>query len=392
MEVLLVSNGHAEDLTAATIGAGLRKAIPDINLRALPLVGLGKAYDNAGIENLGLKKVMPSGGFAKEGFFYLLKDLWAGLFGSLLKQINILRNEGKKTNLIVGMGDIFLAALCGFFTRKPLIYIDGPNSVRIRKYYSIEKWILKKFCQKVVVQDEETAEFLRKSGIPGVYFGSWVMDYVNVTGEDFGIDRNKITIGMLPGTRGEAYDNLLLILDVFESMDRQAKKSEELIGLVAFVLDRSELKKRLESTPWKYGESDAKEKEKGITAKIIAPTGTTILIAEGKFGDVCKASKLILGMAGIANEQAVGLGTPVVAFPGCGPQTTQRRWREIHNITGDSMAILTGTADEIAQKTWDILRDPERLKNMSQIGIESKREQGGIPRIADLIVKALSEK
>jgi uncharacterized protein (TIGR03492 family) len=378
----LVSNGHAEDLTAAAIGAGLQKSIPEINIRALPLVGLGKAYDKAGIENLGLKKVMPSGGFAKEGIRYLFRDLWAGLFASLLKQIRILKREGKKAGLIVGMGDIFLAALCGFFGRKPLIYIDGPNSVKIRKYYPIEKWILKKFCKKVIVQDGETSESLRMSGIPGSYLGTWVMDYVSVTGEDFGIDKNKITIGILPGTREEAYHNLLLILEVIEALAKKAKESEKIIGLVAFALDRAKLAEKLKSTNWKYQETDA----------LISPSGTTVLLAEGKFGDVCKASKLIIGMAGIANEQAVGLGTPVVAFPGRGPQTTLRRWREIHNITGDSMAILSGTVNEIAQKTWDILRNPERLKKMSQIGIESKREQGGIPRIADLIVKTLSEK
>ena len=389
--ILLVSNGHAEDLTAAAIGANIRKALPDIEMRALPMVGLGKAYHQKGIENLGLKKVLPSGGFAKEGLRYFFKDLGSGLLGSLFRQIMILRNESKRTQLVVCMGDVFLAALCGIFVGKPIIYIDGPNSIRIREYYPIEKWILKKFCKKVFVQDEATAEFLRRSDIPGLYAGTWVMDYVNLTGEDFGIDKHKIPIGILPGTREEAYHNLLLILKVIDSMAKTAQENEKPIGLVAFALDRARLKQKLSSTQWNYQETDPKEKGKGITAKIVAPSNTTVLIAEGKFGDVCKSSKLIIGMAGIANEQAVGLGTPVVAFPGRGPQTTLRRWKEIHHITGDSMAILSGKAEEIARKTWEILRDPVRLKEMSRTGLESKKDQGGIRRISDLIIKTLQK-
>ena len=379
--LLLVSNGHAEDLTAASIGEEIKKISPSISLKAFPLVGLGKAYDTKGIENLGLRKVFPSGGFAKEGPRYLVKDVKAGLFGSLMRQIKILKSEGKRADLIVAVGDIFLAALCGFFTRKPLIYIDGPNSVRIRKYYPIERWVLKKFCRKVIVQDKETAEYLKSENIPGEYLGTWVMDYVPLTGEDFGIESQHTIIGILPGTREEAYDNLQLILSVVEAM---AKQQKEIVGLVAFALDREKLKSALS---WKYDEYNALEK--GITAKVTSPSGTTFYLAEGRFGDVCKASKLIIGLAGIANEQAVGFGTPVVAFPGKGPQTTLRRWKEIHHITGDSMAVLAGSTDEIAAKALEILNDPARLKSMRQIGLDSKKDRGAIPRIARFIIEYL---
>jgi len=379
--LLLVSNGHAEDLTAAAIGEEIKKISPSISLRALPLVGLGQAYDRKGIENLGLRKVFPSGGFAKEGPRYLVKDVKAGLFSSLIQQIKIIISEGKQTGLIVAVGDIFLAALCGFFSRKPIIYIDGPNSVRIRKYYPIERWILKKFCRKVIVQDKETAEYLKSDNIPGEYLGTWVMDYVPLTGEDFGIESHKTIIGILPGTREEAYDNLQLIFSVVDAMARQNK---EIVGLVAFALDREKLKNMLS---WKYDEYNALEK--GITAKVTSPSGTTFYLAEGRFGDVCKASKLIIGLAGIANEQAVGFGTPVVAFPGKGPQTTLRRWKEIHHITGDSMAVLTGSTEEVSSKTLEILKDPARLKSMRQIGLDSKKDRGAIPRIARFILEYL---
>jgi uncharacterized protein (TIGR03492 family) len=389
--LLLVSNGHAEDLAAACIGAGIQKKAPDIKVRALPLVGMGKAYDERGIQNLGLKKMLPSGGFAKEGLGYLLQDLFSGLFSLLLKQISILKAEGKKSGFLVCVGDIFLVALCGIFARAPIIFIDGPGSVRIRKYFAVEKWILKRYCKKVITQDEESAEFLRRSNIPGLYLGTWVMDYVTVTGQGFEIDKNKTVIGILPGTREEAYDNLLLILEVMEALNRRADKNEALIGLVASVLDRAKIKDKLNQGIWDFQETASAQKDKGIMARITSRFGTTILLVEGRFGDVCKSAKLIVGLAGIANEQAAGLGIPVVAFPGRGPQTTLRRWKEIQRITGDSMAILNGSADEIATKVWEILRDPQRLQEMGQIGLKSKKDQGATQNIINLILEILSE-
>jgi|GEM_PF-409682 len=370
--ILLVSNGHAEDLTAAAIGAQLRQARPQMDIRALPLVGLGKAYDKNGIENLGIKKIIPSGGFAKEGMRYLFRDLIAGLLGSLFRQILILRNESKRTDLVVCMGDVFLVALCGFFTGKPIIFIDGPNSIRIKEYFPVERWLMGSFCRKIIVQDKETAEYLQKKGLPGLYLGTWVMDYVPVAGEDFGIAQDRTVIGILPGTRQEAYANLGLILEVF---DRMYRSDNKLVGLIASTLEHEKIKVQ----SWELSGDQLRSK-----------SGATALIAQGKFGDVCVRSKLVIGLAGIANEQAVGFGTPVVCFPGHGPQTTLRRFKEIHKITGDSMAILSGSTEEIARQTLDILNDPRRLAKMKDIGLKSKPDRGAVPRIASLISDLLS--
>jgi len=193
------------------------------------------------------------------------------------------------------------------------------------------------------------------------------MDYVPVAGEDFGIAQDRTVIGILPGTRQEAYANLGLILDV---LDRMHRSDNKLIGLVASTLEREKIK----ANGWEISGD-----------KLRSRNGATALIAQGKFGDVCVRSKLVIGLAGIANEQAVGFGTPVVCFPGHGPQTTLRRFKEIHNITGDSMAILRGNTIEIARQTLDILNDPPRLAKMKDIGLKSKPDRGAVPRIASLI-------
>jgi uncharacterized protein (TIGR03492 family) len=379
--ILLVSNGHAEDLAGAALGARLREIMPDVELRALPLVGHGQAYDKKEIGNLGLRKMLPSGGFAKEGLAHFLRDISAGLFGQFAKQVSLLKKEAKNADLIVAVGDAYVVALCGLFgNKKPLIFVDGPKSVRIEGYYALERWLLKKYCKNVVVQDQETADYLQKNKIPAQYLGSWVMDYVEITGEDFGLPKETTVIGLLPGTREEAYDNLLLILETLDEI-----RGEGLVGLAASTLDKEKIKAKAAAKGWEFSPLSGH----GLTGKLTAPSGLTVLIAEGKFGDVCLRSKLIIGLAGIANEQAVALGRPVVCFPGTGAQTTLRRWQEIHKITGASMMILSGSAEAKAEKILALLHDEKQLFEMAHLGKLSKPRWGGVDRIAHLIADKL---
>jgi uncharacterized protein (TIGR03492 family) len=368
-KVLLVSNGHAEDLAAATIGAELT----GLELKALPLVGLGKAYDNRGITNLGLKKTVPSGGFAKEGLWYFLQDLRAGLVWLTLKQIGILRRESRDADLVVAVGDAYAVGFCGLFARRPLIFVDGPKSVKIEGYYPLELWLMKRYCRQIIVQDQETADYLRQQELPASFLGSWVMDYVPATGACFDLPLNATIIGILPGTRGEAYANLGLILEVLEELYRQDRS---VTGLIASTLDPDQIK----VLGWALADN-----------RLTAKSGATALLVEGKFADVCLCSKLIIGLAGIANEQAVALGKPVVCFPGSGPQTTLRRWQEIQKITGHSMEIIQGSAAEKAQAIATLLHNEERLKAMAAVGTASKPHWGGVSKIVELVRRILLE-
>ncbi|MCU0641806.1 MAG: lipid-A-disaccharide synthase-related protein [Candidatus Margulisbacteria bacterium] len=367
--VLLVSNGHAEDLAAAAIGTGLRS---EYEVKALPLVGLGKAYDRAGIPQLGLKQLLPSGGFAKEGLRYLWRDIFAGLLLLTARQISRLRRAAKNADLVVAVGDAYLVALCGLFARRPLLFVDGPKSVKIAGYYPLELWLMRRYCRQIVVQDQETADYLRQQGLPAHYLGSWVMDYLPVTGAQFALPADATVIGLLPGTREEAYANLGLCLSL---LARLYELDQKVTGLLASTLDRS----KFNYPGWEL-QGD----------RLVNRSGAAALIAEGKFADVCLRSKLIIGLAGIANEQAVAFGTPVVSFPGSGAQTTLRRWQEIQKITGRSMEILTGDEEEKVRQIDELLHNESRLAAMAALGKASKPQWGGVPRIAELAVRELN--
>jgi uncharacterized protein (TIGR03492 family) len=162
-----------------------------------------------------------------------------------------------------------------------------------------------------------------------------------------------------------------LILEVIEKMGNR----ENLVGLIASTLNRQKIEEKLTKTKW-----DLKDNT------ILFKNGTKILIAEGKFGDVCLRSKIIIGLAGIANEQAAGFGKPVFCFVGSGPQTTLRRWQEIQKITGKSMEIISGSAEEKAGQIINILHSPNKMEEMVKVGKESKKDWGACERIAKLIV------
>jgi len=60
-------------------------------------------------------------------------------------------------------------------------------------------------------------------------------------------------------------------------------------------------------------------------AYLVSSSGIRIKIVQGKFGDVLSSSKVIIGLSGMGNEQAVGLGKPVVSFPTPGPPGSRFR-------------------------------------------------------------------
>ncbi|MER3444016.1 MAG: hypothetical protein C4333_07785, partial [Meiothermus sp.] len=80
--ILLISNGHGEDSIACAVGRELRAL--GHSLEALPLVGRGAAYEEAGFRVHGPRKVMPSGGFVLDDPAAFLRDLRAGWLGMSL--------------------------------------------------------------------------------------------------------------------------------------------------------------------------------------------------------------------------------------------------------------------------------------------------------------------
>ena len=65
-----------------------------------------------------------------------------------------------------------------------------------------------------------------------------------------------------------------------------------------------------------------------------------VICSADAFADILQQSSLVIGMAGTAVEQAVGLGKPVIALPGNGPAFTYRFAEAQNRLLGDSVQLL----------------------------------------------------
>ncbi len=395
--VLFLSNGHAEDLIASTVIEKLSQKSFSWEIRALPLVGEGRAYDEIRIKVLGTRRMMPSGGFLGFNPLWLARDVASGLLGVLREQIDTLKKQRAVTRLVVCVGDIFLVILSSLFLKKPIVFLPTAKSDYARLYkdhYLIEKWLMKWFCQLVLPRDELTTSSLQDFGINAVYVGNVMMDCLKVTDEDFGIEENRHVVGILPGSKEEAYKNLPIILDAVKKISRKSFFSRKVDFLLALAASLS--LKRLEevvssSRDWVLESAASEERKRGIVAYLVSPSGIRIKIVQGRFADMLNSSEVIIGLSGMGNEQAVGLGKPVVSFPTEGPQITKKFLRIQQLILGEAISIVKPKAEAVAEEISAILSHPEKKEEALRAGKERMGGPGAAVQVAGVIRKKLGE-
>jgi len=99
------------------------------------------------------------------------------------------------------------------------------------------------------------------------------------------------------------------------------------------------------------------------------------------------AADVVLGQAGTGNEQAAGLGKPVVAAaaPGESPQSVGWYRMRQQKLLGDALVVLSEDDDAFARDVLALLADRDRLAAMSAAG----RERMGSPGASDAIAQAV---
>ena len=98
--LLILSNGHGEDLIALRVIGALHRLLPDLELQVLPLVGEGNSYGKAEamgmLRQVGPRQSLPSGGFSNQSLGGLVQDLGAGLAGLSWQQAALVRRWGQR--------------------------------------------------------------------------------------------------------------------------------------------------------------------------------------------------------------------------------------------------------------------------------------------------------
>ena len=383
-DLLFVSNGHGEDVVACKVLDCIRAERADLAIEAWPMVGEGTAYEARGIPTIGARNLLPSAGFATLDLDLMIRDLKAGWIGTYWRQlIDALRLRGRY-RMLVAIGDIVPLA-AGTLSRAPFMFIGCAKSSYYgpaHGYTRLEKWLMRRHCTHTFPRDRLTVAELDRARIPSTYLGNPMMDGLEGTGDRLGVPEDAIVVGMLAGTRADAEANLLDLLAAAGRIRHHQPEPQRvrIVFAARSDLDPREVMTMIVADPrlseWNILELSNHADD--VVLRLAGPGRMEALIAKGRFADVLRMSDVVVGMAGTANEQAIGLGIPLVTAPSAGVQG-ERYVKMKMEFFGDSAVAVPRDPDAIARAVADILRDPERRARMAASAWASRARAGRSP-------------
>jgi len=364
-KILFITNGHGEDVVAAQIITRLKGKRH--NIEVMPVVGNGSQFKGLKIDLIGPKKILPSGGFGLRNYSYLVRDIFAGFLGKVMTQMRTLKRHKGRYDLVIGIGDI-VPIIYAMITGSKFIFVGVNKSEYYKKlafnYTGLEKWLLKNYCALTFTRDRKTCEELKLLGIHAKYVGNPMMDAVqNIRASGHQDIRTIKTIGFLPGTRDDAYKNIEDFYKIAFQINRLDKNIRFLFS-VPSNLHRSKLQR-------------------------IKPPLKIALTAD--FSEVLKASDMIIGLSGTGNEQAAGLGIPVIAFPGRGAQFNSRFASGQKELLGRALLLLSRDSWTIAKEAIALLKNRVEMRIMSLAGKQRMGGAGATAKLAEAIIKELGK-
>ncbi|MDR7427540.1 MAG: lipid-A-disaccharide synthase-related protein [Armatimonadota bacterium] len=376
---LAVSNGHGEDLIAAEV----IRHLEGVDAVAYPLVGLGQAYPPR-VRLLDPRRVFPSGGFAfRDGLRGLSGDLRAGFVRFWLAQRRTLRAQRGCFALAMAVGDPYCLAMA-LLAGAPTVLVASADSVLHAPYGPLPLRVLRR-AVRVFTRDEPTAADLRRRGIPAAYLGNVMLDCLQPAVADFTVAAGRPVVTLLPGSRSDAPRNAALLGEVAARIARSRPDVQFLLSLAPTVEEETVLQALRRSTGSARHSSGART-DPGAAPVEVGPARLTFTRA---FAPAVERADVVVGLAGTANEQAAGLGKPVVAFPGPGPQFTARFLALQRHLLGEAI-VAASNPDQAAAAVLQLLASPQERARRGQAGRERMGAPGAAARVAAEIQRLLT--
>jgi len=383
MEILWISNGHGEDLNASLILQTLRQNAPEIQLSAMPLVGMGNAYQKLQVKIICPTQNLPSGGIIYTSPLNWLKDIYRGLIGLVIQQIQCLLSYREQVDFVVAVGDIVPIAFA-YITGKPFVAFIVSTSAyyegRLKLPWLTEFFLRSPRCRAIFTRDRYTEQDLHQRGIAKAIFAGYpIMDTLSPTGQTLAWEHHHPKIALLPGSRvPEALENLKLQLKLCDVLSQ----SRPLIICVALVpsITAGELQALAHQENWEF-----------LPPIQLQKKNCQVYGYWNAFADILHQCDGAIGMAGTAVEQAVGLGKPVIQMPGNGPQFTYAFAEAQMRLLGPSVITLgphlpeTELLTQAAETLWQVLADQAFLEKCQKNGLERVGMAGGSWGIAQKI-------
>ncbi len=395
--ILLLSNGHGEDLSGALVAAQLmQRGIP---VAALPLVGHGSPYRQLGVPVLGRTRSCSTGGLGYTSLAGRLSELMEGQLLYVLSRLLLLRRHRRRYGLVVAVGDV-LAVLGGWLSGLPtavyLVAYSSHYEGRLRLPWPCG-WLLgRPGLRAIWSRDSLTATHLEQQlARPVRFLGNPFLDVVSAVAPA-NQPESPLQLALVPGSRlPEAARNLGLMLQVLALLPSAWVGDLPLRLRAALVpdLDRPRIAQLGQPLGWRLEGQDR-----------LVRGSLQLELGWGHFPEILAGAQLVLCTAGTAAEQAVGLGKPVLQLVGRGPQFTagfaeaQRRLLGpgVHCAPGrGGQACTLAASARLVQSLLDQQRDPQhgpRLRrDLAGIGLERIGKPGGSAAMASAIMELLAD-
>jgi len=410
--LLVLSNGHGEDVISLALIEALKRRSPELSVAVLPLVGTGEAFAAAErrglLQRVGPQRTLPSGGFSNQSLSGLLRDLGAGLLLLSWRQWRLVRAWGRRGHPVLAVGDL-LPLLLAWSSGSPYGFLGTPKSdytwasapprgwgasPLADAYHRCKgsewdpwEWALMRSprCRLVAMRDRLTARGLRRRGVAALAVGNPMMDGLDGAPLPLSL-RPRRRLLLLPGSRmPEALGNLQRLIEALpEGGAGEATATPDWLVLLATGRqpDAAALASSLEAAGFR-------PQPTGTTAAATGPEGAPQRIWRRGGLELWQWAAAGLATAGTATEQLVGLGIPALSIPGPGPQFKASFARRQSRLLGGSV-LPCRTPQQAAERLGQLLQDPALRQRLGTIGQARMGPAGGSERLAVLVAERLA--
>ncbi|MEO1131205.1 MAG: lipid-A-disaccharide synthase-related protein [Cyanobacteria bacterium J06639_1] len=402
--LLTISNGHGEDNHTSHVIRTLRQLCPDLDIAAQAVVGEGLAYRTLDVPIVGPTQVLPSGGFTYVNRLLLIDDFRAGLLGLTWRQLQAVRRHAKTCDLVFATGDV-VGQCFAYLSGKPFVSFISPLSSMYEGHLNMDLILWRVLrsprCLTVFTRDPHTAKNLASQGLDKVQFGGIPsLDRLVPRGKDIALSPDVPQIALLPGSRlPEAERNFQMQLRLIEFIGQIVPRPEMQFraALVPGLMERvAEVAAGAEWASEPVGDRAVRLTPPALNSDLNPDRNIEVLCYSDAFSDIVCSCTLVIGMAGLAVDQAVAIGKPVIQLAGEGPQFTYAFAEAQQRLLGLSSQTfgLNGAATDAdlqvaARRTVETIQDADYLARCFQHGRDRFGPPGASTRIASAVLEAL---
>ena len=201
---------------------------------------------------------------------------------------------------------------------------------------------------------------------------------------------SPLKILLLPGSRlPEAQNNWKLILSAVDNLLNSSCQNFIFLSAIAPSLSFSNFTECLRKKEWQKGGEKPVNLQIDDPEQIVFTKQRTVLVlTKNIYAQCLQYCDICIGMAGTATEQFVGLGKPVIAFAGEGPQYNQKFAENQKHLLGISLQLVDNpmaVKEKLEQLLWDnFLRQSIYINGKQRLG-----DSGAANKIARLLIDSL---